>query len=116
MPLPSKNKGFRSIVVADIKFRWKFYPGSQGSSIKIYGKIPSKSELQISLPDWIDPWHSLSGFFINPEKKMNFIGKINEPELITPDFIEKAILFGLQSGWGPDLGKMTIEYKNNKFS
>ena len=116
MSFLKKRKGFRFLMVDAIRFRWKFYAACKGSTIKVYREVSSKFELKVELPDWIDPWYSISGFFRDDEKNMTLTtDKLNDPAIITPGFVHKLVSFGLKNGWITKLEKMTIQYSDGKF-
>lgn len=116
MTFPTKSKGFRSINVDGHKFYWKFSPSPENSTLKIYSETSKNTALTVELPDWIDPWHSINGFSIDQEKKMNLTTtRVNEPAIITSKFAQESISFALKKGWNTNLEKMTIQYKNNHF-
>lgn len=71
----------------------------------VYGPVPSHRALKVTLRGWTDVWV----VFPYPST--------NKPYSITPNFVRKAIEFGLAQGWTPDAKgtAFEIEWRDEEF-
>ncbi len=106
MSYTKKSKDLRSIIVNDIKYRWRFSSGEMQSSLVVYGPISSRQKLSVALLEWRDEWLAC------PEPTNN------DPKIIGPGFVRQAIEFGLTNGWHPETADSVIqlEWSNSQFA
>ncbi len=104
MAFPTRQRGLRSITVKGKAFRWRLKPGVPDSSLTIYG-LNSDLPLRVVLLGWKNFW-AMFPFYT-----------ANAPEIIGPDFIRRAIEFGLENGWNSEErgAAFKIEWEGKEF-
>ncbi|WP_216319609.1 hypothetical protein [Deinococcus aestuarii] len=105
MALTKKRRNFRSIVVADQPYRWRFTSKNTGF-LTVVQESGGGQRLVVALPEWQDPWLHV-GNELRP----------NDPARITPVFAEQAIRRALELGWQPAAAGSTfeLEFVNGRF-
>jgi hypothetical protein len=116
MATPRKKKGFRTLTVEGVVYRWRLVTGQAASKLTIYGESSSSRRLLVELPGWRDPWLNLSGFTITGETLQLHSSAANEPALITNAFVRRAVLAGVKAGFDPERCDVTMSYRDGAFS
>ena len=116
MTNPRKKKGFRSITVDGVSYRWRLKTGANESAIVIYGESSSRAKLLIELPGWKDPWLNLSGFTVEKDELQLHSSASNQPPVIASAFVHQAILAGLANGFDPASRECTLSYRDGAFA
>ena len=98
--MATSKKGWRTIIVNEQKFYWKF----NGKVIVQSDEI--KNGLLIVDFGWQDVWFSVN----DKDNKINDF----EPKVITPQFVCNSISFALGVGWKNR--KIELEFKNSKYT
>ena len=97
--MATSKKGWRTIIVNEQKFYWKF----NGKVIVQSDGI--KNGLLIVDVEWQDVWLSLK----DKDNELNDC----KPKVITPKFVSDSISFALGVGWNN--GKIKLEFKKGKY-
>ena len=118
MAYPKKRRGFRTVTVGADRFRWRLQAGTPDSSLVIQGPESSGQELLVTLRGWQDPWFAISGVRVEGRHLYLETAAHNEPSIITPRFVRRAILFGLAHGWDPSraTAPFRVTYADTTFS
>ncbi len=103
MSLPNKKRGFRSLIIDESQFNWRF--------IGVIDVRPKANKNNMLIVDfgWYDVW-----LYVNDKEKPPDW----EPNVVTPQFVREAILAGIRLGWNPDnlSGTFNLKYRNHKFT
>lgn len=88
MSYPAKTKGYRSITVNGVRYRWRFVSGKDDGTVTLQGSDSSKQQAMVTSRSWSDPWLSLSD------------GKA-KAFTVAPKLVQGLILLALVKGWEP---------------
>ena len=98
-----KNKGYRSITVANRRFKWRF----ADRVIVVPEGLSGRQVLEVDF-GWFDHW-----LYANDRAAMppEF-----SPKVATPAFVASAIEFALGNGWSTDVrgGRFLLKYTTDK--
>lgn len=104
MSLPQKKRGFRKIVIDGKEFNWR-----SNALIEVC-PVSSKANKLIVDIGWVDPFLHMN------EKSASPLD--NDPRIVSPSFIRKAIEFALIHNW--DITEKTrltkVIYRDNQFN
>jgi hypothetical protein len=88
MSYTTKAKGYRSITVEGVRYRWRFVTGKDKGTVTLQGDDPSGQQAIVTSRSWSDPWLSLSD------------GKA-KAFAVAPKLVRELILLALAKGWKP---------------
>ena len=90
MALPRKMHGFRRINLWSRVYRWRLQLSAEGITLAVVREEGGAARLVINLFSVRDPWlHA-------PQQRTN------DPEIVTPTFVNRAMREALARGWLPD--------------
>ena len=106
MSYTKRARGLRRITVQGTTFRWRFSPKERAGLLAVYGPTSGRQPLSVTLRGWHDPWLGCPA------------ARANEPAIIRPKFVRRAILYGLANGWLPGQvgAALCVDYENGSFS
>jgi hypothetical protein len=98
-----KNKGYRGIVVANRRFKWRF---AERITVVPDG-LSGRQVLEVDF-GWFDEWLYARD---DPNRPPEF-----SPSVATPAFVASAIDFALRNGWNTDVqgGRFLVTYSADK--
>ena len=105
MAFPDKMYGFRRITVDSLVYRWRLNIGYLSSTLTVLCEQEYRSKLTVLLPSFGDIW-------------IHYPTAIkNDPHIITPVFVERAIRAALNERWSPNSSaeKLTLKYSDQSF-
>jgi hypothetical protein len=88
MSYPTKAKGFRSIIVEGVQYRWCFRSGSDDSRVTLQGSESGGQQAVVVLPGVRDPWLAVS----------DGGAKVTT---VSPKIVRRMIQHALSVGWQP---------------
>lgn len=91
-----RPRGFRTITVGAQVLFWQFRTTEPSELVVVAGG----SRLVVRLTDWRDPWLTISEVHVS-DGVMTFGSAPNEPEIVGPGFVRRAVDFALANGWHP---------------
>ena len=94
-----KGKGYRSIVVAGRRFKWRF----RDRVVVVPDGVSGRQVLEIDF-GWFDVWLYVDGRVPAPPPF--------SPDVPTPAFVAQGIQFALTNGWNTDVcgGRFVVRY------
>lgn len=114
MANPKKRRGFRSIEVEGIQYRWRFQPSIPDSLVRIMQSEAKGQTLVVQMIGWVDPWLSLSGFHVEENVMHLYSNAANVPPIITAKFVRQIIQFALTNGWNPEVSGPDFQMTSQK--
>jgi len=88
MSYPAKTKGYRSISVEGVRYRWRFVAGKDDGTVTLQGGESGGQQAVVTLRDAGDPWLALS------EGKARFF-------VVSPKLVRSMVTQALAAGWEP---------------
>lgn len=101
MSYTTKAKGYRSITVDGVRYRWRFVAGKDKGTITLQGDVSSGQQAIVTSPDWRDPWLALA------EGKAKAF-------TVTPNLVRGFIQQALAKGWEPGTRRKALKLTNEK--
>lgn len=92
-----RPRGFRTITVGAQVLSWQFRTTDPSELVVVAGG----SRLVVRLPDWRDPWLTISEVHVSDGVMTFGPSAPNEPAIVGPGFVRQAIDFALANGWSP---------------
>ena len=89
-----RPRGFRSITVGAQVLFWQF----RSNEVSV---VAGGSRLVVRLPNWRDPWLSISDVHERDGVLTFGSSARNEPPIVGPGFVRQAVDFALANGWKP---------------
>ncbi|MBL8941044.1 MAG: hypothetical protein JNM69_41255 [Archangium sp.] len=91
-----RPRGFRTITVGTQVLFWQFRPAASELVV-----VAGGSRLIVRLPNWRDPWLTLSDVHVSDGVLTLESSARNDPPIVGPRFVRQAIDFALMHGWKP---------------
>ena len=106
MSYTKQARGLRRVTVQGMTFRWRFSPKEHAGLLAVYGPTSGRQPLLVTLRGWHDPWLGFPA-----------AAHVNEPTVVGPKFVRRAILYGLANGWLPGQvgAALCVDYESGSF-
>jgi hypothetical protein len=96
MSYATKTKGYRSITINGVRYRWRFVAGKDDGTVTLQGGESGGQQAVVTLRGWKDPWLALSD------------GNA-KPFVVSPKLVRSMVTQALAAGWEP--GKRAPDFK-----